>query len=259
MFEVAAAYEETMGRWSRQLAPLFVEFVGVREGESVLDVGCGTGSLAFTIASMRRVAKVVGVDPSAAFIEFARSLNSDPRVSFEVGDAETLRYPDGSFDRCLSLLMISFIPNVSNGVSEMRRVTRPGGVVATCNWDSQGGMEVQRCFWDAVVALDPAAESRHQRNRPLGTAANLFGLWSVGSFMNVEVKDLNIPLEFSSFDDLWVALTKNQGPVGAYLATISQERQDELRDKVRRDILGSRPDGPFNLKAKAWAVKGRVP
>ena len=259
MFEVAAAYEETMGRWSRQLAPLFVEFVGVQEGESVLDVGCGTGSLAFTIASMRRVAKVVGVDPSAAFIDFARSRNSDPRVAFDVGDAERLPFPDASFDRCLSLLLITFIPNVSNGVREMRRVTRPGGVVATCNWDNQGGMEVQRCFWDAVVALDPAAESRHQRNRPLGTATNLSDLWSVGGFLNVEVKDLTIPLEFSSFDALWAALTKNQGPVGAYLATISQERQVELRDKVRRDILGSRPDGPFNLKAKAWAVKGRVP
>jgi ubiquinone/menaquinone biosynthesis C-methylase UbiE len=259
MFTAAESYENQYGRWSKLLASQFVEFVGVKDGESALDVGCGTGSLAFTIASMRRLTKVVGVDPSSAFIDFARSRNSDPRVSFDVGDAERLPFPDASFDRCLSLLMITFIPNVPNGVREMRRVTRPGGVVATCNWDNQGGMEVQRFFWDAVVALDPAAESRHQRNRPLGTAANLSDLWSVSGFLSVEVKDLNIPLEFPSFDDLWIPLTKNQGPVGAYLATISQERQDELRDKVRRDILGSRPDGPFNLKAKAWAVKGTVP
>ena len=259
MFEVAEAYERQMGRWSRQLAPLFIEFVGVKDGESALDVGCGTGSLAFTVASMRGVAKVVGVDPSSAFIDFARSRNSDPRVSFDVDDAESLSFPDASFDRCLSLLMITFIPAVSSGVNEMRRVTRRGGVVATCNWDNQGGMEVQRVFWDAVVVLDPAAESRHQRNRPLGSAANLSDLWSIGGFLNVDVKDLNIPLEFSSFDDLWIPLTKNQGPVGAYLATISQERQDELREKIRRDILNNRPDGPFALTAKAWAVRGIVP
>ena len=58
MFEVAEAYEERMGRWSRQLAPLFLEFVGVRDGENVLDVGCGTGSLSATLA------KVTGWKPA---------------------------------------------------------------------------------------------------------------------------------------------------------------------------------------------------
>jgi precorrin-6B methylase 2 len=53
MFEVAEAYEVRMGRWSRQLAPLFVEFVSVRDGENLLDVGCGTGSLSATLARVR--------------------------------------------------------------------------------------------------------------------------------------------------------------------------------------------------------------
>ena len=64
MFEVAEAYEVMMGRWSRQLAPLFVEFVGVRDGEKVLDVGCGTGSLSATLARVTGASKIVGIDPS---------------------------------------------------------------------------------------------------------------------------------------------------------------------------------------------------
>ena len=60
--EVAEAYEVMMGRWSRQLAPLFVEFVGVRDGERVLDVGCGTGSLSATLARVTGASKIVGID-----------------------------------------------------------------------------------------------------------------------------------------------------------------------------------------------------
>jgi ubiquinone/menaquinone biosynthesis C-methylase UbiE len=103
MFEVADAYEATMGRWSRQLAPLFVEFVGVRDGEKVLDVGCGTGSLSATLARVTGAAKIVGIDPSNGFIEYARTQISDRRVTFEVGDAQALPYPDASFDRCLAI------------------------------------------------------------------------------------------------------------------------------------------------------------
>jgi ubiquinone/menaquinone biosynthesis C-methylase UbiE len=72
MFEVAEAYEERMGRWSRQLAPLFVDFIGVRDGEKVLDAGCGTGSLSATLAKVTGASKIVGIDPSKGFIEYAR-------------------------------------------------------------------------------------------------------------------------------------------------------------------------------------------
>jgi len=99
MFEVAEAYEVLMGRWSRQLAPLFVEFVGVRNGEKVLDVGCGTGSLSATLARLTGASKIVGIDPSNGFIEYAQTQIAHPRVSFEVGDAQNLPFPDGSFDR----------------------------------------------------------------------------------------------------------------------------------------------------------------
>ncbi|MGZ8484940.1 MAG: class I SAM-dependent methyltransferase, partial [Candidatus Binatia bacterium] len=119
MFEVAKAYEQRMGTWSKLLAPLFVEFVGV-QGE-VLDVGCGTGSLTFAAAEFKGVAKIVGLDASTAFIEYARTCNANARVCFETGNAQNLPFPDASFDRCISSLVISFIPDASKAVKEMRR------------------------------------------------------------------------------------------------------------------------------------------
>ena len=71
MFEVAEAYEQILGRWSRQFRPLFVDFVGVTEGETVLDVGCGTGSLS-AILAVTGASKIVGIDPQRV-LEYART------------------------------------------------------------------------------------------------------------------------------------------------------------------------------------------
>jgi SAM-dependent methyltransferase len=115
MFEVAEAYEVMMGRWSRQLAPLFVDFAGVRDGETVLDVGCGTGSLSATLARVTEASKIVGIDASSGFVEYARTQNADPRVTFEVGDAQALPYPDESFDRFHGITHRQLYPRCSKG------------------------------------------------------------------------------------------------------------------------------------------------
>lgn len=158
MFEVAEAYEVMMGRWSRQLAPSFVEFVGVRDGEKVLDAGCGTGSLSVTLARVTEASKIVGIDPSKGFIEYARTQVTDPRVTFEVGDAQNLPYPDVSFDRCMALLAVDYIPDAPKAAIEMRRVTKTAGILATTMWDRSRANEFNGCFWDAAEAIDPTVK-----------------------------------------------------------------------------------------------------
>jgi len=257
MFEVANAYEQRMGTWSKLLAPLFVEFVGVQD--EVLDVGCGTGSLTFTAAENQRITKIVGLDSSTGFIEYARSRNLDPRVTFEVGNAQSLPFPDDCFDRCLSSLVISFIPDAPQAVREMKRVTKPGGVVATCMWDNGGGMEGFQVIWDAAIALDRGAERFREKHLPLGSSDELSSLWSSAGLRNIETRELVIPLEFASFDDLWGPSVDGQGPMGAYLAGLSENNRGTLNERLRQNLFGSRPNGPFTLTAKAWAVRGVVP
>jgi len=257
MFEVAKAYEQRMGNWSKLLAPLFIEFVGV-QGE-VLDVGCGTGSLTFAVAKNQSVSKIVGLDASNGFIEYARSLNFDPRVSFEVGNAKTLPFPGASFDRCLSLLVVSFIPDASQAVREMRRVTRPGGVVATCMWDNRGGMEGFQVIWDAAIALDPGADRFREKHLPFGSPEELSSLWRGSGLVDMEVRELVIPLKFTSFDDLWGPSLEGQGPMGAYLGGLPPNNREMLKTRLQQNILGDGPDRPFTLNAKAWAVRGTVP
>ncbi len=107
----AEAYEDIMGRWSRRLAGPFIDFAGLAEGETVLDVGCGTGSLTLAVAERAKVARVTGVDLSEAYIAFARARAEDQRIAFETADACALPYADGAFDRVMSMLVLNFVPD----------------------------------------------------------------------------------------------------------------------------------------------------
>jgi ubiquinone/menaquinone biosynthesis C-methylase UbiE len=148
-----AGYERFMGRWSQRLAPSFVEFAGVQTGEQVLDVGCGTGSL--TLALMTAgVGAAVGIDPSSPYVEFARTRRSDSSVRFDVGDGTALPYGDGEFDRSVSLLALDVVTDAAPIVAEMRRVTRPGGVVAGLVNDFRCGYPAFSMLWDTAAVLD---------------------------------------------------------------------------------------------------------
>ena len=153
LFARGSAYEQFMGRWSRRLAPLLVDFAAVAAGDRVLDVGSGTGALTFFVAETFPSVSVTGIDPSAAYVREAQRRASGSRVRFLVGEAEHLEFPDASFDKTLSLLVMSFVPDRALALREMSRVTRTGGVVSAAVWDYGEGMEMLRAFWDEAVEI----------------------------------------------------------------------------------------------------------
>src|SRR5688572_18415762 len=122
MFSEAAAYERFMGRWSRRLAPALVELAAVREGDAVLEIGCGTGELARAVLGATRTTTVTGIDRSAEYVAHARSATPDERARFGVGDAQKLDFDDATFDRTMSLLVLNFVPDRARALSEMLRV-----------------------------------------------------------------------------------------------------------------------------------------
>jgi len=261
LFAGSDAYDRFMGRWSRRIAPLLTQFASVDGRDSVLDVGSGTGALAFSIADTSPLARVTGVDPSAAYVRDAqaRTPNDHVRlVSFMVGDAQALQWPDASFDKTLSLLVMNFIPDPAKALREMIRVTRPGGVVSAAVWDYGHGMEMLRVFWDEAVAIDSTIAPRDERHMPLCKRGELAALWRANGIQEVAEQAIAIELSFDSFDDYWSPFLGGQGPAGAYTASLSETTRAALASRLRTRLLGERQDGPFTLQARAWAVKGVV-
>ncbi len=256
MHSNAAAYENYLGRWSDRLAPLFLDFAKIRDGERALDVGCGTGALCRAVLDTTRSSEIVGVDPSEPFIENAREQNDDPRATFDVGNAMDLPYPDASFDRSLSMLVFQFIPDGEKAASEMRRVTRPGGSVAACTWDAEGGMA--STFWEEAYKLDPVIKKKRGASR-LFRRGQFTGLWDAAGLENVEETALEIQMAFTSFDDYWLPFLQGTTPMGAYVESLSPGGLDALREALRKKFLPGGEDGPFTLGGRAQAVRGAVP
>lgn len=259
MFGNAAAYERFMGRWSSILAPLLVEFAGVPDTGRVLDVGSGTGALAFSIAKLRVHCQVVGIDPSEEYVGYANRRNPFPvRARFQVGDAQQLRFADATFENSLSLLVFNFIPERKKALDEVSRVTRPGGCVSAAVWDYGEGMRMLRVFWDAAVAVDPTAEKFDELHMPLCRAGELGKLWKQGGLQNVAEEPLDMAMRFESFADYWDPFLLGQGPAGAYLRNINGDRREALRGEVKRRLALKSEDAPFSLSARAWAVRSVV-
>jgi SAM-dependent methyltransferase len=257
MFSDSDAYEQFMGRWSRQLAPHLVAFAGVEAGDVVLDVGCGTGALASAVLEGSNGSRVTGIDASARYVEHARTRTPSERATFDVGDARQLRFPDAVFDRSLCLLVMNFVPDPPAAVGEMVRVTRPGGTVAAAVWDYGDGMEMLRIFWDEAVTLDPTWASRDERHMPLCRSGELAALWRQQGLHAVAETSLAIPLAFSSFDDFWSPFLTGQGPAGACVASLSEPQRLALQERLRRRLVTG-DDGSFTLNARAWACRGVV-
>jgi len=254
-------YELQMGRWSRRLAEPFLDFCGCRDGETVLDAGCGTGSLTFALAQRAKALSIQGVDLSPAYIEHATRHNRNPNIVFRVGDVCALPFIDASFDRVLSLLVLHFVPHTDRAVAEMRRVARPGATVAATVWDARGGFVANRIFFDAAATLDQKGNERRARNytRPMTRPGELSAGWRAAGLVDIRETMLAIRMEFASFDDYWAPYVGKDGPGAEYVATLDLAQQDRLCQLVRDAYIDGEPDGPRSYVATAWAVAGTVP
>ncbi len=251
------AYDAYVGRWSRVVAGRFLAWLDCPRGLRWLDVGCGTGALSGQVLERCRPSEVVGVDPSEAFLAEARGRLTDPRVRFRVGDAQALELPDDSVDVVVSALALNFVPDPARALAEFTRVVVSEGRVAAYVWDYADGMQMLRCFWDAAVAVDPAAADLDEGCRfPICRPEPLRRLWTSAGLASVTVVALDIPTPFPGFESYWRPFLGAQGPAPGYVASLAPDRRDALREALRARLPVA-DDGSLALTARAWAVQGQ--
>lgn len=253
-FDVAAeSYDRFMGRYSTLLSGQMADLGGVAPGAAalrVLDVGCGPGALTGVLVERVGPGQVAAVDPSEPFVAAARA--RFPGVDVRRAPAEELPFDDGTFDVVLAQLVVHFMADPVAGISEMRRVARPGGTVVACVWDLTGLRSPLGPFWAAVAEMEPGhpGESRY----PGARKGHLVELFHEAGLGEVEEHVLEADLVHPTFEDWWDPFTAGVGPAGTHAAALAPDRRAELRERTRAIV----PDPPFTLGARAWAARGRA-
>jgi SAM-dependent methyltransferase len=254
----AETYEAYMGRWSRRLAPRFVEWFDAEPGRRWVDVGCGTGALSAAIFASANPAAVVGIDPSPDFVSVARTNVGDPRARFETGDAASLPVDSDWADAVVAGLVLNFVPDVPEALAEMRRVLGAGGVLGAYVWDYAEGMQLIRTCFDAAIELDPEVRHIDEGERfPVCRPGGLRRAFEDAGLTEVAETALEIPLVFRDFDDYWTPFLGGVGPAPAYVVALEEDARVRLRERLRA-TLPTDDDGSIRLTARAWAAKGRA-
>ena len=254
----AAAYEFYVGRWSREVAVHFLRWLSLPPASTWLDFGCGSGALAQAILREAEPRQVIGCDQSSGYVRHASEQTDDRRAQFVVASLGDLPAVDGGFDACVSGLVLNFLPAPGDGVAALAARARPGGSVAAYVWDYADGMQLMRVFWDAAVALDPAARPLDEGVRfPLCRPDALQRVFEDAGLRHVESRAIDVPTVFANFEDYWQPFLGGQGPAPGYVAGLPVADRERLRLELQ-SRLPADADGRIHLAARAWAIRGTV-
>ena len=257
-----AAYVSFMGRWSARLAPQFAAFAGIRNGARMLDVGCGTGTLSRALIDLVPDIEVIGIDPAASYVDWARRSLRSSRVRFQVGSAEMLSFTDAAFDAALALLVLQEFGDPPRAVREMARITRRGGCVAACKWDFGNGLPMLSLFWQAAEAVSSDAVARYRASKSARPdypgPDELAALWRASGLAEVRTAALGITMEFDSFEDFWLPFLGGATALCVFARDLNEETQGALAKRLRETLASAFGVGQIVLPARAWAVAGVV-
>jgi len=244
-----------MGRWSRLAGEVFLDWLDTPPHERWLDVGCGTGAFTEAVVARCLPLEVVGIDPSEEQLAFARTRPAARSARFRIGDAQALPFGENHFDVAVMALVITYLSDPARAVSEMARVVRPGGCVATYVWDVPGAGAPLHPIYVAMESLGMPAP--HPPGAAVSRRDRVRMLWEDAGLESIESRVIRVPVVYSDFNDFWDATSVPAGAAGKAIHDLSPAVREQVRDRLRKQLRAG-SDGRIAYEAFANAIKGRV-
>ena len=254
--EAAAAYDRAFAHVTMHFMPFLLRAAHVAPGMRVLDIATGTGlSAEAALGAVGPTGHVMAADVSPAMAEKARErLGKAPNASVSVEDGQALSFADRSYDAVLCNLGLMFFPDPVRGLSEFRRVLRPGGRVAV-----SVNTVVERSYNHQINVIIgrhvPGLIEAVARTFALGEASRLTSLFTAAGLVDIETHTVRHTFVLPSFDAYYGPFERGGGSTGQALAALPEDIRRIVRDEVRRD-LGDR-GGPVEAEAEYRIASAR--
>jgi ubiquinone/menaquinone biosynthesis C-methylase UbiE len=254
--EAAAEYDRAFAHVTAHFMPFLLRAADIAPGMRVLDIATGTGlSAEAALAAVGPTGHVTATDISPAMVERARErLGKTPNVSISVEDGQGLSFPDESFDAVLCNLGLMFFPDPVRGVSEFRRVLRPGGRAAV-----SVNTVVERSYNHQINVMiaryEPSLAEAVTRTFALGDASRLQLLFNKAGFADFHTDTVRHTFVLLSFDAYYGPFERGGASTGQALAALPEEIRHAIREEARRDLADS--GGPVKAEAEYRIASGR--
>jgi SAM-dependent methyltransferase len=249
-------YREQINEQERPVTDRMIEALGVREGDTILELCAGPGSVGLQVAERHPGATVLITDFAPGMVEAVeRAIKERNLANAEarVVDAQSIDLPDASVDGVLSRYGLMIPPDRAKVFSEIRRVLKPGRVLTYATWGPipnnawmallGGPLMARGLFTPPPEGMPLASEDE---NRTAATAAG---------FTDVDTEVLDHPMSFASFDAYWDLNTAIGGPVAEIVRKLDPELHREIHDQVEGFAASFQTPAGYDLPAQRIFVK----
>lgn len=231
---------------------LFRAVANVGSADRVLDIGCGTGESARDAARAAPAGSVLGVDVSEPSLQLARELSTElDNVTYDLGDAQTYRFPPAHFDLCISRFGTMFFADSGAAFENFGRAIRPGGRLVLLVWQARDRNE-----WATAVAetLNPGLRIDGPDPFTLGYPPVVEGILQDAGFDQVEFRDVHEPVYYGPDVDTACDLVLGLFEPRQLLAGMAPGAADDARARLRGLIAPHQRESGVFFDSRAWIV-----